>query len=86
MEGGRSEDFVEDFRKLLEDEWIQQSRIRSGLAGSHPSKILAIKNQKCLKSKPVAGCYHTESAHHLFFLDIEIKVRRKKGLEIARDS
>ncbi len=53
-------------------------RIRSGLAGSHPSKILAMQSARSVwEVKPVAGCYHTRGARHLFFLDIELKVEKK---------
>lgn len=59
---------------------------RSGLAGSHPSKIPAVQSARSVwEVKPVAGCCHRERRPSPIFLDIEIKGEEKKGLEIAKE-
>ncbi len=64
----------------------QQSRIEAVL-GSHPSKILAMQKRQVFEIKPDALDAITESAHHLFFLDIpRLKVRRKGSGDLQRDS
>ena len=44
------------------------------------------KRQKCFgKSSQLLDAITERGAHHLFFLDIEIKGEEKKGLEIAKE-
>ena len=78
-EGKRGEDFVEDFF-VLEDEWIQQSRIEAVLQDLIRQKSLQCKAPEVFgKSSQLLDAITERGAHHLFSLDIEIKGEEKKG-------
>ncbi len=71
---------------VLEDEWIQQSRIESVLQELIAQKSLQCKAPEVFgKSSQLLDAITERGAHHLFFLDIEIKGEEKKGLEIAKE-
>ena len=71
---------------VLEDEWIQQSRIESVLQELIAHKSLQCKAPEVFgKSSQLLDAITERGAHHLFFLDIEIKGEEKKGLEIAKE-
>ena len=71
---------------VLEDEWIQQSRIEAVLQELIAQKSLQCKVPEVFgKSSQLLDAITERGAHHLFFLDIEIKGEEKKGLEIAKE-
>ena len=71
---------------VLEDEWIQQSRIEAVLQDLIRQKSLQCKAPEVFgKSSQLLDAITERGAHHLFFLDIEIKGEEKKGLEIAKE-
>ena len=71
---------------VLEDEWIQQSRIEVVLQDLIRQKSLQCKAPEVFgKSSQLLDAITERGAHHLFFLDIEIKGEEKKGLEIAKE-
>ena len=64
---------------VLEDEWIQQSRIESVLQELIAHKSLQCKAPEVFgKSSQLLDAITERGAHHLFFLDIEIKGEEKK--------
>ena len=64
---------------VLEDEWIQQSRIESVLQELIAQKSLQCKTPEVFgKSSQLLDAITERGAHHLFFLDIEIKGEEKK--------
>ena len=71
---------------VLEDEWIQQSRIEAVLQDLIRQKFLQCKAPEVFgKPSQLLDAITERGAHHLFFLDIEIKGEEKKGLEIAKE-
>ncbi len=77
---GKGEDFAGKIF-VLEDEWIQQSAYRSGLA-VHCQKFCKFVRSR---SSQLLSDAITEYAHHLFFRYRD-SVRGEKGLRSQRDS
>ena len=73
---------------VLEDEWIQQSRIEAVLQDLIRQKFLQCKAPEVFgKSSQLLDAITERGAHHLFFLDIEIKGEgRKRSGDRKRDS
>lgn len=65
---------------VLEDEWIQQSRIEAVLQDLIRQKSLQCKAPEVFgKPSQLLDAITERGAHHLFFLDIEIKGEEKRG-------
>ena len=71
---------------ILEDEFLQQSRIENVIKNVIAKKSLKCKGPEIFgKPSQLLDAITERGSHQLFFLDIEIKGEEKKGLDIAKE-
>ena len=71
---------------ILEDEFLQQSRIENVIKNVIAKKSLKCKGPEIFgKPSQLLDAISERGSHQLFFLDIEIKGEEKKGLDIAKE-